>query len=201
MKYSENEVLNIISSLTDKNPNEIILNWNINKSNTLLDLNKTEYKTFVFSFPLLVNNKEVATITIADLYNFHNHRDYLMQKYFGHEKYEETYFKFSHETYLDCYLTIHKDFELPKIVEGFYGKTNKYFDAKGIEFECTISYGYPEKEKDEHVYHSYTDNVPYRFLDNNIYINVNIKNGWLLGEKINENIKRRKRDMIINKLL
>jgi len=200
MKYTENEVLNIISSLTDKNPDEIILNWNINKSNTLLDLNKTEYKSFLFSFPLLVNNKEVATITIADLYNFHSGRDYLMQKYFGHVKYEGTYFTFSHDTYLDCYITIHKDFELPKIVEGFYGKTDKYLDAKGIEFEYTISYGYPDKEKDLRVYDSYIYKS-YRFLDNDIFIKVKIKNGWSLGEKINEHIKKRKRDILISKLL
>ena len=199
MKYTENEVLNIISSLTDKNPDEIILNWNINKSNTFLDLNKTEYKSFVFSFPLLVNNKEVATITIGDLYGFHNHRDYLMQKYFGHKEYEATYFTFSHDDYLDCFITIHEEFELPKIVEGFYGKTDKYFDAKGFEFEYIISYGYPVNEDNTYLFHKYTSSS-YR-LYNDFNIKVKIENGWLLGEKINENIKKRKRDILISKLL
>lgn len=200
MNYTENDILDIIKSLTNKNAEEILLNWNLNKSNTFLDLKEeNKYDNFIFSFPLLINSEEVATITVVDLYHCNGVRDYLMQKYFGHEKYERSYCVFSHDTFLTCYITIHKEFELPKIVESFYGKNDKYFDAKGVEFEYRISYGYPLNENESYVYHHYT-NKSYRF-DNDINIIVDIENGYSLGKKINENIRKRKRDILINKLL
>jgi len=195
MNYNEPEVLDIIKQCTDKNPEQILLDWNNKKANTPLDLEKRDYPYFVYSFPLIVNNEEIATITLVSLYggDLNSKKPNLMQKYLGHIKYEESWWAFSHDTYLDCYLTIHKEFELPEIVEDFYGGTFKTVDTNGKEFEFTVSYGRPlDFEKHGYVYYQYT-NKAYRFLNNDI--NIQIKEdeieGWKLGEKINENISKR----------
>jgi len=188
MKYTEAEVLDIIKCVTDKDPQEVFTTWVNRKSNTLLDFTKHQYNHFVYTFPIKVEGKEVADITLVDLYHNGSSRDDLMLKYLGKEDYDGSWCEFSHDTYLYCYLTIRKEFELPEICKGLHGDTFQGVDANGRPFEFKVAYGNPEKEKDSHHY-QWIDKG-YRF-DNGVAIQVNQMNGWLLGKKINENVEKR----------
>ena len=196
MKYTDHEILDILKSTCD-NPEKVLLDWNNNKANTPVEPNKHSH--FVYSFPLIVKDEEVATITLVSLHGVGG-KDNLMQKYFGHEEYEKSFWTFSHDTYLDCYFTIHKEFNLPKVVKGLRGQTFIGKDVNDNDFEFKVSYGYPTKESDEHHYHIWiTDG--YRF-DNGACIQIDkLKEGWSLGKKINQNIKIRVRDQKIEKII
>lgn len=205
MKYTEAEVLDIIKSITDKDPQEIFKYWANRKANTPLDLTKNSYGHFVYTFPIKVDGKEVADITLVSL-SAHTHqslKDDLMLRYFGKEDYDASYSTYSHDTYLDCYLTIRKEFKLTEICEGMCGDTFQGIDDIGRPFEFTVSYGYPAKDKDSHHYSKWV-NDSYRF-DNGVSIKVNQMNGWSLGQKINENIEVRlipyKREEKLNEIL
>ena len=190
MKYTELEVLDIIKSVTDKSPHKIFNAWINKKANTLLDLSKYKYPSFVYTFPIKIDDKEVGDITLVDLYHNTSGKDDLMLKYLGKEDYDRSWDCFSHDTYLFCYLTIRKEFKLSEICKGMYGDIFKGIDANGSTFEFQISYGDPEEEKDGHYYDKWVNNDSYRF-DNGINVKVNRMDGWSLGEKINENIKSR----------
>lgn len=203
MKYTHSEVIDIIKLATDQNPEEILNLWLDKKSNTTLEFGSNNH--YIYSFPLLIDNKEVAIITLTSLYNVNN-RDDLMIKYFGREDFNLSWESFSHDTYLFCYLTIHEEFELPEIVDGFFAAKFKGTDANGIPFDFSVSYGDPEKEDDTHYYYQWVDTkTSYRF-DNGVNIDIETEpNGWLLGQKINENIETRlipyKREDKINSLI
>lgn len=203
MKYTQLEVIDIIKSATEKNPEEVLNLWIDKKSNTPLEFGSNNH--YVYSFPLLIDNEEVGTITLTELYNVNGRND-LMLKYFGREDFNLSWDSFSHDTYLFCYLTIQEEFELPEIVKGFFGDTFQGKDANGRPFEFTVSYGDPEEEKDTHYYYQWADTkTSYRF-DNGVNIDIKTKpNGWKLGEKINENIETRliqdKREEKINSLI
>jgi hypothetical protein len=201
MKYTHPEVIDIIKSVTDQNPEELLKLWVDKKSNTPLEHNN--YNNYIYSFPLIIGRTEVATITLADLYHNIDTRDDLMLKYFGREDFNKSWWTFSHDTYLDCYLTIHKQFELPEICKGLNGDTFQGIDANRKPFEFKISYGDPEKEEDSHYYYQWKDGG-YSF-DNSFSVQVNRMNGWILGRKINDNIETRlipyKRDEKINTLI
>jgi hypothetical protein len=192
MKYTEAEVIDIIKCATDKDPQEIFKAWANRKANTPLNLNKSNYPVFVYTFPIVVDGKEVADITLVDL-SSHTHqslKDDLMLRYFGKDDYDASWETYSHDTYLDCYLTIRKEFSLPEICEGMRGDTFQGVDANGRPFEFKVAYGNPEKEKDSHYYYQWVDKA-YRF-DNGVHITVNNRmNGWSLGQKINENVEKR----------
>ena len=114
-----------------------------------------------------------------------------------------TYGGGGHDTYLDCYLTIRKEFQLPEICKGMCGDKFQGIDANGRPFEFQVAYGDPEKERDEHYYGKWVDKA-YRF-DNGVAIQVNKMNGWSLGQKINENVETRlipyKREERLNDIL
>jgi hypothetical protein len=193
MKFTETEVLDIIKSLTDKDPQEVFTNWVVNrKANTPLDLTRQQYNHFVYTFPITVEGKEVGDITLVDLYHNIDSGDDLMLKYFGKEDFDKSWDCFLHDTYLSCYLTIRKEFKLSEICKGMHGDTLQGIDANGAPFQFQISYGDPEEEKDEHYYYTFHSRVDgsYRF-DNGFSINVKKMNGWSLGEKINENVEKR----------
>ena len=204
MKYTYDEVLDIIKSTTDTDPKEVLSQWIIKKANTPLDLTDYEYPLYVYTFPITIEGKDVGDITLVDLYHNIGGRDDLMLKYFGKEDYDISWDCFSHDTYLFCYLTIRKEFELPEIVKGFCGDTFQCIDANGRPFEFKLSYGDPENEKDSYVYDQWVDDRSYRF-DNGVTIQVNKMNGWLLGQKINQNVEKRlipyKRDNKIESIL
>ena len=122
-----------------------------------------------------------------------------MLKYFGYSDYVAAWDDFSHDTYLDCYLSITKEFSLPEIVKGFRCETFKSKDAMNNEFEFTMSYGYPEDEDDIDSVEKLIG-LTYRF-DNGVSLEIPKINGWSLGEKINQNIKKRKRNKNIESLL
>ena len=203
MKYTHSEVIDIIKTATDQNPQEVLNLWVDKKSNTKLEFGSNNH--YVYSFPLVIDNKEVATITLTELYSV-NSRDDLMLKYFGRENFDLSWDCFSHDTYLFCYLTIHKEFELPEIVKGFFGDTFQGIDANGRPFDFNVSYGNPEEENDSHYYYQWVDTkTSYRF-DNDVNIDISVKPaGWKLGQKINENIENRlipyKREEKINTLI
>jgi hypothetical protein len=196
MKYSEAEILDILK-LTCDNAEEVLLRWNINKANTPVKVGYAPH--FVYTFPLIVDDIEVAQITLAGLHGVNGRHD-LMQKYFGHEDNEKSWAAFSHDTYLWCYFTHDKEFQLPKIVKGLRGQSFIGKDVKGNDFEFKVSYGYPEKEKDSHQYAVWIDDA-YRF-DNGVAIKIDaVKEGWELGKKINQNIKVRVRDQKISDVI
>jgi hypothetical protein len=188
MKYTHSEVINIIKTATDQDPQEVLNLWVDKKSNTPIEFGRDNY---VYSFPLVIDNKEVALIKLTELYSV-NSRDDLMLKYFGRENFDLSWDCFSHDTYLFCYLTIHKEFELPEIVDGFFAGKFQGTDANGRPFDFTVSYGYPEKEGESYVrYQWINDKTTYRF-DNGVNIDISVKPaGWKLGQKINENIETR----------
>ena len=189
MKYKHSEVIDIIKTATDQNPQEVLNLWVDKKSNTALEFGSHNH--YVYSFPLVIDNKEVATITLTELYSVSG-RDDLMLKYFGREDFNLSWNSFSHDTHLFCYLTIHKEFQLPELCKGFFAGKFKGTDANGRPFEFTASYGDPEEEKDIYVrYQWINDKTTYRF-DNDINIDISVKPaGWKLGQKINENIETR----------
>ena len=194
MKYTEAEVIDIIKCATDKDPQEIFKTWANRKANTPLNLNKSNYPVFVYTFPIVVDGKEVADITLVDLssHTGQSLKNDLMLKYFGKDDYDASWETYSHDTYLDCYLTIRKEFSLPEICEGMRGDTFQGVDANGRPFEFKVAYGYPEKDEDSDMklLQQWVDKA-YRF-DNGVHITVNNKlNGWSLGEKINENVELR----------
>lgn len=199
MKYDEHEVLDILKYSGFDNPDKILKLWKERKSNTLP---KDNYNTFVYSFPLIVNEEEVATITFVSLYGTNNYLiDDLMLKYFGNELYDLSYMTFSHDTYMHCYLTIHKQFELSEICKGFNGDIFIGKDSKGNDFGFKVSIGCPDNEDDSYLYNSYVDDKSYRF-DNGVNITVErIVNGWNLSDKIKENIKKRIREFKIKSLV
>lgn len=192
MKYTEKQVLEILELVTDQ-PQTILDKWHSKYDNTKLDLSKYEYPLFLYSFPIVVGGEEVATITLAEIQNtgIDSQRQSLMTKYLTSNTYQESWWAYSHDTYLDCYLTIHKEFELPKICEGMNGDTQQALDANGTPFQFTIAYGYPEKEEDSHLYYQWADGH-YRF-NNDISIKIDHRKieGWSMGKKINEVIDQR----------
>lgn len=192
MKYNNDDVLDIIKSISDKDPQEVLLNWNINKSNThLSEEDKERFNNFVYTFPLIVDNEEVASITIVDLYNDNEQEQDLMQKYFGHNDYDKSLREYSYDTYLMCYLIINKEFKLPEISKGFHGGSFIGKDAKGVEFKFDVVYGYPESESDLRQFDGYVNSRSYRFY-NDVTITVDkILNGWNLSEAITNNINNR----------
>ena len=206
MKYTYSEVIDIIKSATDQDPQEILNLWIDKKSNTPLDLTKNSHNQYIYSFPVVIDNKEVALITLTEDFGHRSDRDDLMLKYFGREDFDLSWDCFSHDTYLFCYLTIHEEFELPEIVDGFFAGKFQGMDVNGRPFDFTVSYGNPEKEKDSHYYCQWVDKkTTYRF-DNDINIDISVKpSGWKLGQKINENIETRlilyKREEKINSLI
>jgi hypothetical protein len=198
MEYTEEEVLDIIKSCTDKKPKKILKKWNKNKSNTPIDLEDFHYPYFIYTFPFILGGEEIGKITIVyDGFSSSKGRQDLMQKYFGSEEYEYTWSSFSHDTYHWCFFTIFKEFRLPEIVPGFRGESFKSVDNDGNEIDFRVSYGHPEEGEDRwlDIYSQYTNNYDgydFYWFDNGVYIQIKgLEDGWSLGEKINENIKKR----------
>ena len=191
MKYTEAEVIDIIRTATDKDPEEIFKSWVNRKANTPLDLTEYRYPHFVYTFPITLNDgRKVGDITLVSLYGHgQGLKEELMLRYFGKEDYDASWWTFSHDTYLDCYLNIRKEFQLPEICKGLHGDTLQGIDANGRPFQFKLAYGNPEKEQDSHYHYQWIDKG-YRF-DNGVAIQVNQMDGWLLGDKINENIQTR----------
>jgi hypothetical protein len=111
MKYTEEDVLDIIKYLSkEKDPKFILKEWGENKANEPLDLKGYEYPLFVYSFPIEVDDEELAIVTLVELYNtgIDNKMDSIMPKYMGFENYKNSWDAFSHKTYLHCFLDIKK---------------------------------------------------------------------------------------------
>jgi len=122
MKYTHQQVLDILSLVTDQ-PETILNKWNNNEDNKSLDLTKYSYPLNLYSFDVIVDGDNVATITLARITNsgIDGQRQSLMSKYLSTDTYLSSWWAYSHDTYLDCYLTIHKQFGLPT---NLYSKPN-----------------------------------------------------------------------------
>lgn len=194
--FTYGEVLDILKQFTNK-PEETIEEWNINKSNTPIG---ERLENYIFSFPIIKNNEEVATITLAKFYGYNLNCDNIMLKYLGYEGYNNTFKAFSHNDYINSYLTIHKEFSLDNITEGLYGEKQTSIDSKGNKFNFTVAYGMPSNEGDDYLYYQWLDKG-YRF-DNGVSIKIeDLPNGWKLSDKINENIIIRLRNKKINNIV
>lgn len=195
MNYSEEDVLDILKSFSE-DPEKDLKSWNIDRSNIPIDLNKNKFENFVYSFPVIYEDKKIATITIIrDILDIDKMKKYII-KYLGYENYIQSYREYSYEHNSFCLFQIHEDFTLPEICEGFYGETFIGKDSNGYEFEFKISYG------DFGSYNGFL-----KWIDNSYRLSdgINVKvgyinSGWKLGEKINENIKIRLRDYKIESI-
>jgi hypothetical protein len=174
MKYTHEEVLDILKDFG--NPEVILDNWNLKKANELLDLSEYRYPVLLYSFPVELDNRIVATVTLARFANtgFDGRQQKLMCKYFTPKVYRESWMSFSHDTYLHCYLTIHEKFELDK----FHELSFKDVNGKIINYHL-----YDVSDR--------SDNPQYWF-DNDVCLDVLDEfDGWEMGEKINETINQR----------
>lgn len=203
MKYTEDQVLDILKLVTDQ-PETILSKWSNQKDNEPLDLKKYSYPLFLYTFPIIVNDEEVATMTLAQLTNtgVDGQKDILMSKYLTTDVYNRSWSAFSHETYKHAYLYIHKEFELPTHPEDdrFHVLHSSFLDADGNKVKYRMSYGYSEIPGLHTSYVSERgDWRSYRF-DNDVTIQIEDTNfsGWEMGEKINEVIKVRLRDQKID---
>jgi hypothetical protein len=208
MKYTQEQVLDILKLVT-KDPQSILDKWSNKKDNEYLDLTKYKYPLFLYSFPIIVNEEEVATLTLAKITNtgVDNQIDMLMSKYLTTETYNNSWFAYSHESYLHSYLTIHKEFKLPTHPEddGFFVYESTFVDNKGKVIKYRMSYGDTEIEG---LYEQWVDDSRwgnwrcYRF-DNGVNIQIETIDidGWEMGEKINEVIKVRLRDINIEEIV
>lgn len=203
MKYTEDQVLDILKLVTDQ-PETILNKWSNGKDNEPLNLKKYSYPLFLFTFPIIVNDEEVGTVTLAKLHNtgVDDQTDKLMSKYLTTNVYKNSWPSFSHETYKDAYFHISKEFELPAHPKDdkFRVLHSSFLDADGNEVKYRMSYG------DSDVPGLHTSYVSergewrsYRF-DNDVTIQIQATDisGWEMGEKINEVIKMRVRDQKID---
>lgn len=178
MRYNDDEVLDILKQVTD-NPEKVLDAWNLNQANTLLDLKKYQYSLFLYEFPVILNDETVASVTLAQFSNtgFDNLREKLMCKYLTPKDYEESWVSYSHDTYLHCYLTIHKEFILDKPYNL------SFIDAAGKSINYSL-YGLDDRYE--------RPNDPQYWFDNRFCIDINDNfEGWSMGEKINEVITKR----------
>lgn len=197
MTYTEKEVISILKEVTDIDPNEIIEKWNIEKSNTLLDLTEYDYPLFCYSFPLVINGEKVAKVSILDTHGtgtkYENQN--LASKYLGYDGYIKSWSDFSHNSYKWCYLTIYKEFKLEhhENDKNFFVFESSFLDSDNKEIKYTLSYGYPEKS---YLYEKYTSTYGFYTYTFDNGVNIQIEktdiSGWLLGETINKNINERK---------
>ena len=63
-QFTLREVKEILSAVTDADPESLIASWRERKSLETVDEGK--YRTFVLSFPVEVDGRVVATVTLAD---------------------------------------------------------------------------------------------------------------------------------------
>ena len=203
MKYTEDQVLDILKLVTDQ-PETILNKWSNQKDNEPLDLKKYSYPLFLYTFPIIVNDEEVATVTLAKLQNtgVDGQRDKLMSKYLTTNVYKNSWHDFSHETYKDAYFHISKEFELPAHPEddNFRVIHSSFLDADGKKVKYRMSYGDSDVPGLHTSYVSERGNWrSYRF-DNSVTIQIEDTDfsGWEMGEKINEVIKVRVRDQKID---
>jgi hypothetical protein len=208
MKYTQEQVLDILKLVT-KDPQSILDKWSLKKDNEYLDLTKYHYPLFLYTFPIILNDEEVATLTLAQISNtgVDGQRDMLMSKYLTTETYNTSWFAYSHESYLHCYLKIKKDFELPTHHKdnNFHVYESTFVDNKGKVIKYRMSYGDTEIEG---LYEQWVDDSrwsnwrSYRF-DNDVTVQIEATdiNGWEMSEKINEVIKVRLRDINIEEIV
>ena len=92
MKYTEDQVLDILKLVTDQ-PESILSKWSNQKDNESLDLKKYSYPLFLYTFPIIVNDEEVATMTLAQVTNtgVDGQKDILMSKYLTTDVYNKSW--------------------------------------------------------------------------------------------------------------
>lgn len=200
MIYTYDQVLDILSLVTDQ-PDVILSKWCDNEDNKSLDLTKYNYPLFLYSFPIIVDGDKVATITLSETTNtgIDHERQSLMSKYLSTDVYRKSWWAYSHDTYLNCYLTIHKEFLKD---DKFYVLESSFVDEEGKQIKYRLSLELPygnSKSKAKEL--SFEEGTCYHFYNG---VNLKIENtrikGWSMGEKINEVIRIRTRDRKIKSI-
>lgn len=195
MNYTETDVLNIIKSVSDKNPEKALHDWLVEQSNIPVT---GDIYDGIFSIPIIFKGRRIATMTLLNIGDYGDtiYRNKLMQKYLGVENHDGSYYAFSHDTYKFCYLTVHEEFKLPQLVKDFHVLESVFTLETGEEIKWRILYGFPSKEKDEHVFHQYMNDRnynTYRVMYDDV--NMQIENTNIpfksIKESINEKIKER----------
>lgn len=204
MKYTRQDVINILKTVSGIDAELVLNNWDSRRDNEYLDLNKYHYPLFFYSFPIIIDSDVVATVTLAQFTNtgIDHQESLIMSKYLTTYVYNHSWMAYSHETYKHCYLTIHKEFELPPHPkdESLRVMESHFMDSEGNQIKYNISYGYSEIEG---LYNKYVfegrGTGCYRF-DNDVNIQIEAQDihGWSMGEKVNEIIKIRVRDQKID---
>jgi len=202
MKYTREQVKKIIEHHSkDLNGDKMIDNWMNNESNKPLSLSKYDYPLFCYTFPIMVDNKleaEVSLLGLAgsgldDVGRYAN-------KYLGNEIYDSSWISFCYDSYKHAYLFINKNLKLPTshFSEYFYFYEGTFKDASDKDIKYKIYYG--QYDYDDHYECSEAlkaiESRGYSeyYFDNNVTLlieDIEI-DGNLLGEEINKRIKKRK---------
>jgi hypothetical protein len=205
-QLSNKEVKEILSGVTTKDPNVILASWFERKS--LEPVKESNYNTFVLSFPVEVDGKVVATVTLADASvgnQSDRERRRIMCKYMGPAEYASAHDTFSPETYKFCYIQVHEEFPMQEVVPGLEVLESDFTDAADNLIEYTLMWGYPEEEGTEGYYKwkSLIENRrTYRFLSGfSLLLEDKQIKGHSLGEEVNRRITSRSREMKTNMVL
>lgn len=201
MRYTHDEVKQILSGAGVADPHAAILGWLNRRS--LIPVDPDRHPTFVLSFPVEVSGRTVATVTLASETGDQSNeqRVDLMCKYMGVAEFFGAHQTFSHETYQWCYLQVHEEFEMPEVIPGMQGMTSHFRDAAGNRHEYSLFWGAPEDDADLHLYSTLRQLRHAYCFDGEILLRIgdgspgNLSNlvGHNLGEEINRRIADRAR--------
>lgn len=198
-QFTLREVKEILSAVTDADPEPLIASWRERKSLEKVDEDK--YRTFVLSFPVEVDGRVVATVTLADLFGNQSAHEVArtMSKYMGPAEYAKAHEAFSHETYKFCFIQVHEEFSLPEVVTGLEALQSQFTDAAGNRVAFTLLWGYPDEGADPAEYQKWKaileNRRTYRFDSSFSLLIEGVELfGLLLGEEVNRRIAARSRE-------
>lgn len=206
MEYSEQDVIDIIKTHSKKlNAKKMIENWKEKLANSAIDSKAQEdYSTFVFTFPVIIDDNHVADITIIDLHTYGLESEWgkLIAKYLGAKDHEKSWKGFSFDTYLHAFLTIKgKELALPKsdFSDDFFCYADTFKDINGKEIKYTIAFGdlgsNPRGNEIEKASEFIDNKEYYNYFFDDVIVTLQIEKiefeGNSLGEEINKKIKER----------
>jgi hypothetical protein len=205
MRYSHDEVVEILSGAGVADPEGVITGWLNHRS--LVPVDPASHATFVLSFPVEVSGRTVATVTLASPTGNQSdaQRVDLMCKYMGVDEYFAAYQSYSHETHQWCYFQVHEDFKMPELVPGMQVMMSHFRDAAGNMHEYRLFWGQPANESDcdlysimRHGWHVYFFAADFFLQIGNGQRHLSDLVGNNLGEQINKRIADRARALKIN---
>lgn len=205
MEYTHKEIISILSTVT-ADPEAALAAWQDREANR--PVNEGAHRTFVWSFPVEVGGREVATVTLVDpvLGGHDRNRALLMAKYMGAAEYRSAYETFNHVEQRWCLVQVHEEFEMPEVVPGLEAMESHFTDAAGNRVAHRLMWGYPDDTPDADAKKwrdSIEDDRTYGFLGSHLSVWVEDRRiaGSLLGEDINRRIAQRARGRKIDDAL